>query len=163
MSKSPFSPNILGEGKPNINFEVDFSNSTWNTTGSHQLLEVTGLARVKLLIYFKTTITSASTYADLYLGIPSNDDELRTYINTESITAGDFWGYSGSGSGYSSFRAINDYTNGITHEPIMDFLSSDIDIEYTIQTQPITGGTMQVFAWWQALTNNGNVTQGDGS
>jgi len=170
MAKTPFGGAVtgFGLGKPDIDFNVDFSNATWNTLGAHQILAVTGLVRIKLIIYFATAITSVSTYTDIKLGIPSNDDELRTYINAESISAGEFWAYSGSGSGYKTIYSSKDYNNtgtnqAILKEPLMDFVCGGEDIEYSLTNVAPTAGTINVIAWYQALSSGATVVQGDGS
>ena len=149
---TPFTPKILGQGEPDIRFDVDFSKSKWNTLGRHQLLKITGLVRCQLIIFFKTAMGTVGSYPDIELGTALVDDCLRAYINVEAITGNDFWGTGGA----QVFEELNSYN------AIMDFVTTT-DTTYTILTNAPLSGLWEILAWYSPISSGSSVEIGNGT
>ena len=154
---TPFSTNILGEGTPQLRFNIDFSLSKWNTSGTHQLLAVTGLVRVRFYLYCTTTLAGGST---LSVGVTSNTSFFGSFT-IPTWSAGQFMCIFNNNEDLDT-KATTYYQNrAVENQASQDVVISE-DLEFQLSSA-LTGGKLQFIGWWQKLSTDGGVAEGDGT
>lgn len=147
--RTPYSTGVLGQGLPDIQFDVDFSSATWDGVGNHQLLAVSGGAvRIILIIRCKTSVSYPGSVGNIFFGFATDTDYLATTVAgnlyVEDVLVG-----SPSADGYGS-------------DVRMDFICTE-EVLYTLETTSPDTGVFEVSVWYEPITSGATVTQGDGS
>lgn len=155
---TPFSTNILGEGTPQLRFNIDFSLSKWNTIGTHQLLGVTGLVRIRFYLFCTSNLNGGST---LSVGVTSNTSFFGSFT-TSTWSSNEFMCLANNNQDLDT-KATTYYQDRATENQASQDVVVSEDLEIEIVTSALTGGKLQLIGWWQKLSANGGVSEGDGT
>jgi len=143
---TPFTVKILGEGEPNLNFEIDLSQSKWNTVGGHQLVRITGLVKMKICFYISSSVTAT--------GVVDVSSSFHSLTRAYDLDAGELW-YDGDGS----------VADGNLEDLIFSIIRGS-DINFIVHDgESLTGGKIRVLCWWEKLASgvHGIAEEGDGT
>ena len=120
---------------------ADFTSATWNTVASHEILTVTGAARIRILPICTSSITSGGAIT-LTLGTETTANAMIASTDATTIDANMAW-LSTTPSHYYAKTAVIDA-----------IIAAGQDIGYTVGTTAATGGTIVFHCWWEPLDNN---------
>jgi hypothetical protein len=136
-----------------LSVEVDLSEETWNTVADHQLLEVTGLVRMRIIAEVTTTgdDTSGNT-ATIQLGTASATDGFIAATEVDDLAEGELF--------YDATPTVKFDT---TSSVVIDKIVSGEDIYTEIAGEAATAGVILFHVWWEPLKSGSSVIAGDGS
>jgi hypothetical protein len=129
---------------------ADMDIATWNTTGTHEILTVTGAVKLRVLAQCTENMTGVTT---LELGTANNTAEIIAQIaDAEDLDALEIWnGATPSVESLSGTDAI-----------IEAVVVGGVDVGYTVGASAFTNGTIIFHIWWTPLDATGAAVAGVG-
>lgn len=129
---------------------VDYSNATWNTVASHEIVTVTGTVRLRILAQCTTSLVGAG--ATIELGTANNTAEIIAQTAAPNILATTIW------RSAAPDVECNAYATAMTDTVVV----GGTDVGYTIGTAALTSGAITFHVWWDALNSIGVCAAGAG-
>lgn len=128
---------------------ADMANATWNTQTTHEVFDVTGRVRARILILCAVNIAGAGSIQFGYAGV--TNAFVASTAGTD-LDVGDIW-----------IDATPTETNGAFATMVTDrVVPNGLDIGYEITVAALTGGSLVFHCWWEPLDALGNVVAGAG-
>lgn len=132
---------------------ADFTSATWNTAASHEILDVTGLVRVRIVPDVVSNVgTGASDSATISFGTDANATLFLGATTATALDADEIWQSTTPASNVSS----------IAKSSVIDYVINNDDIGYTIGTSATTAGSIVFHCWWEPLQSGASVSAGAG-
>lgn len=162
MDLNSFPPLLWPPGRRSlVTVDIDFAQAAWNTVGAHRVFTVQGIVVVTMLFSIRTLLTSGGA-ATLAWGLTSS---TARYSSAQAYT-----GYtantmvrSAATAPTSAVSLINfDCLSGGGSDMIDGGLSGGNNIGATVAGAPLTGGTIQAYAWWTPISSDGSVVAAAG-
>lgn len=122
---------------------IVMNGATTGATGDHTIFTVTGDCTVQSLVTFPVTVASAGGTANLSLSAIGN-------------AAGFFGPISEADTVHGKVLIENTIGVWVTFSSLAFGIVTS-DIYYTVDTEPFTSGTMNVYILWSPLSDDGNI------
>lgn len=132
-----------------LEVEADMSSATWNTVATHEVLTVTGAARIILIPVCTVDLTDGGGGA-IQAGDEAATNGLIASTTANTIDADEFWLTTTPAKRYAK-------------SSVLDFIVNGLDIGYEITGAALTGGTLKFKAWWIPLDAAATVVAGTGA
>ena len=129
---------------------ASMSSATWNTQTAHEIAEVTGLVRLRVVPEVTANLAGATT--TIALGTETTADLFIAATTGTFLDATEIW--------QSSTDANNIST--IATSSVIDTVVSSDDVGYTIAGGSATGGEIVFHIWWEPMNATGAVAAGTG-
>lgn len=143
--------NIMNEQY--LSVTVDMSNASWNTIGTHEVFNVTGGVRVKIVPECVSNLTSGGL-ATIGFGVEGNTIAFIADTDFALIDSGEVWDTAVDGT-------ITQYGDTGAME-LNKKIFNGLDIGYEIKAANLTGGSIKFHCWWVPETSTGSVMAGSG-
>lgn len=130
---------------------VDLSSGTWNTVGTHELLEIAGTVGLRMAIECTNSVTDDSTSALICLGHESATSAFIAATSAPAIDVNEFWHDTAP-------TTTPTFGSGL----IERMIPGGLDVGYEIAGTNLVSGTLKAYVRWEALNSSGNVTAGAG-
>lgn len=129
------------------------SSATWNTVASHEVANVSGLNRVRIIPYCTTNLVGGANAGSgtLTFGDASSASRLITATTASTIDADEIW-----------VTSSTTHEKVINHSAIFDVITDDQDIGYTIGTSALTAGVLIFVIASEPLEATATVAAGAG-
>lgn len=142
-------------GDPNVNrtnymtVTATLNSATWLTKASHEVVNVSGVCRVRILPICTTSLDgSAATL--IKLGTSSSGSNFIANTTATYVDANETW-----------VQATSAHVSTINYSSILDKVVHE-DIGYTISGKSSSGGVLVFHVWWDPLTATSKCTAGTG-
>jgi hypothetical protein len=128
------------------------TSATWNITGTHYILTVTGLNRIRLIAECTASLGSGGA-AVVRLGTLSVPELLIPNTDFALIDTDELW--------------YDELTGGITRIAakdlaVFDFVSNGEDIAYDIDVAALNAGALKFHMWCEPLEDGASCVAGEG-
>ena len=128
---------------------ITLSALTTGTVATHELLTVTGMARIRILA--ECTVSVAGT-GSIQLGIAGTTDGFIAVTTGTDVDAGEVWA-----------DATPTETSGDTSTLLLDkIVAGGLDVGYEVTVGTLTAGAITFHCWWEPLNATGAVVASDG-
>jgi len=129
---------------------VSMARATWNTVATHEVFDVTGLVRMRILVSCTASITDAGAGA-IQFGVAGTTNAFIASTDTDGILISTIWADNTPGDTYGNFSSL-----------LLDKIVNTLDVGYEVTGAALTGGTLVFHCWWEALNATGSVVAGAG-
>lgn len=129
---------------------VDFTQPLWNTVGKHQVLNIMGNVRLRVLPKVVQNCISSNNTATIQLGYTYQTNKLLQATQVTNLPQPRIWNGTMTSNDMPSKDMIDVILYGV----------NSIGIE--VMTENLTGGQIVFDVWWEPLDNAGNVNFGNG-
>ena len=146
-------PSEFSSNRKNNNLFVvaDFTQPQWNTVGRHQVLQLNGAVRVRIIPFIAQNCASQNNTATVKLGFAYQTDKLIGATPVANLSQNNIWQS-------NNFQAPDRQTNQIIDYILVGVTSIGIDIG----TENLTAGQLSFRVFWEPMDNMGNVMPGNG-
>ncbi len=135
-----------------ITLSVDLSSGTWQGIAAHEVLEVTGLNRIRMLVEVTETVTDTSgNTSQIILGDEVTTDSLITIHDADDLAIGELW-----------YDATPTLKADVFSSVVLDYISNGLDLGFTISAEATVAGTLVFHFWWEPLNATGACVVGSG-
>lgn len=132
---------------------ADMTSATWNTQAAHEIANVTGAVRMRIIAYCVSTLTDAGNAGTITLGTAGNTAGMIASTDTDDLVSTELWND-------ASPTSVEMEAASTT---LLDFvICGGKDVGYTIGGEALTGGSIIFHIWWTPLDATGAVTVGTG-
>lgn len=132
-----------------LTVDITFDALTTGSVGTHEILDVSGTVRLRILPICLTDVAGAGS---IQLGTSSSTSVFVASTTGTDIDTGDLW-----------HSATPPLTSANFSSAVIDKVVYSADVGYEVTANTLTGGRIFFRVWWEPLSPDGNVVVADGT
>ncbi len=154
---NPKRPQYIAGFENRVRVLIDGTLAAWNTVATHEVFTVTGMVRLLVLYFVRTTIGSAGA-AQMSFGREGATSNYAAAQVVTGLTTGVFVVPAGTVSTQVT-------ANSIILQPTTvnaDLIISGLDIGYEVTVAALNAGVIEAYCYWSPVSDSGLVVAGAG-
>lgn len=142
---SSFPKQDLSHYKNSLTVTVSFTSATWNTVGTHEVLDITGAVFLQIFPVCQGDLTGAGS---IQLGTDTSTNAMVASTVATNINNGEIWASATPSANLAKVSFIDQIVTG--------------DVGFEITGSALTGGTLLFVVFWEPAASGSTVVAGAG-